>query len=108
MAGIPSPFYTADHLKFQTALREYLEGHVVDRIDEWTETKTYPFHVHKEFYKLGVQQAVFRVSPELGGPVAGRYDSFHELIVWMELGRISLNSVTFMVRSCIELLACTH
>jgi acyl-CoA dehydrogenase len=98
LAGVPSPYFTESHTSFQQRLREYLETEVVPHIDKWTESKSYPYHMHKRFYELGVQQAIFRVSPELGGPVRGRYDSFHELIVWMELGRISLNSVTFMVR----------
>jgi alkylation response protein AidB-like acyl-CoA dehydrogenase len=46
---------------------------------------------------MGVQQAIFRVDQSLGGPPSGVYDSFHELIVWQELARVSLNSVTFML-----------
>ena len=97
LSGIPSPYYSKDHIVFQNNLREYLDNEVVGNLDDWMERKEYPHHIHKVFYKLGVQQAVFRVSPNLGGPAIGRYDSFHEMIVWTELARISLNSVTFMV-----------
>lgn len=97
MAGIPSPYYSKDHKTFQVRFREYLEKEVVPYVDEWAEKKEYPFHIHRAFHELGVQQAVFRVEPSLGGPKTGRYDSFHELIVWSELSRVSLNSVTFML-----------
>ena len=97
MSGIPSPYYTEDHIEFQKRLREYIERNIVPHIDEWTESKSYPFHAHKDFHKLGIQQAVFRVSELFGGPPKGKYDTFHELIVWSELARVSLNSITFMV-----------
>ena len=97
LSGIPSPYYTNDHVQFQAKLREYLDTEVVSHLDDWTESKTYPHQIHEVFHRLGVQQAVFRVAKSLGGPEVGRYDSFHELIVWTELARISLNSVTFMV-----------
>jgi alkylation response protein AidB-like acyl-CoA dehydrogenase len=97
MNGIPSPYFKQSHIDFQKRLREYIESDVVPHIDEWTEKKSYPHHVHRQFYKLGAQQAVFRVPQSLGGPPTGQYDSFHEMIVWMELARVSLNSVTFMM-----------
>ena len=82
---------------FQKRLREYLEDAVVPKIDEWIDGKIYPHHVHKVFHNMGIQQAIFRVAESLGGPPSGKFDSFHELIVWQELARVSLNSVTFML-----------
>ena len=97
LSGIPSPYYTDDHVRFQKRLRSFLDQEVVPYLDSWTERKEYPHHIHEEFVRLGVQKAVFRVLPKFGGPVAGQFNSFHELIVWSELARVSLNSVTFMV-----------
>ena len=97
LSGIPSPYYTTDHIDFQKSLRSYLDKEVVPFIDSWQESKKYPHHIHAAFHRLGVQQAVFRVDPRLGGAAPGRYDSLHELIVWSELARVSLNSVTFMM-----------
>jgi alkylation response protein AidB-like acyl-CoA dehydrogenase len=97
LCGIPTPYYTESHIKFQKALRKYLDSEVLPRVDEWAEKKAYPHHVHEALYELGAQQAVFRVPEQFGGPSPGRFDSFHELIVWSELARVSLNSVTFMM-----------
>lgn len=97
MSGIPSPYYSDEHRRFQKRLRDYLEKEVVPNVDEWAESKRYPYHVHKEFYNLGAQQAVFRFHPKFVGADVSRYDSFHELIVWSELSRASLNSVNFMM-----------
>ena len=97
MNGIPSPYYNQSHLMFQRKLREFLDVEVAAHIDEWVERKIYPHHVHRDFLKMGIQQAVFRVAESLGGAPQGTYDSFHELIVWQELARVSLNSVTFML-----------
>jgi alkylation response protein AidB-like acyl-CoA dehydrogenase len=94
---IPNPYYSEDHRAFQKTFREYLESHVVQKLDEWTENKVYPFHIHTAFYEMGVQSAVFRFGPEYGAAKQNRYDSFHELIVWSELARVSLNSVSFML-----------
>ena len=97
VCGLPSPYYNEDHIKFRATLRNYLEEHVLSNVDDWCERKTYPHHIHEGLYRLGAQQAVFRFGPLLGGAAPQRYDSFHELIVWAELSRVSLNSVTFMM-----------
>jgi alkylation response protein AidB-like acyl-CoA dehydrogenase len=97
LCGIPTPYYTRSHIDFQKGLRQFLDREVLPYVDDWCERKAYPHHLHEELYRLGAQQAVFRFDPEFGGPPTGAYDSFHELIVWAELSRVSLNSVTFMM-----------
>jgi len=97
MTGIPNPFYNESHRQFQRKLREYLDEAVYPNIDEWVDKKMYPHGIHVDFRDLGVQQSVFRVEESLGGPTPGSFDSFHELIVWQELARVALNSVTFML-----------
>jgi alkylation response protein AidB-like acyl-CoA dehydrogenase len=97
LCGIPSPFFKPKHIDFQRKLRAYLDEAVVPFVDEWCEKKAYPDHVHEELFRLGAQQAVFRLESSEYHNDAVNYDAFHELIVWSELSRVSLNSVTFML-----------
>lgn len=74
-----------------------MENEVVPYVDEWTGRKEYPLHIQGAIHELGVHQAVCLLEPSFGDSTVGSYDSLHELIVWSEIYRVSLNSVTLML-----------
>ncbi|KAK2781499.1 hypothetical protein FQN52_001609 [Onygenales sp. PD_12] len=51
LTGLPSPFYTESHRKFQKACRAYLWEHLNSKAFEWEREGTVPEHVFAEFAK---------------------------------------------------------
>ncbi|KAI9926997.1 hypothetical protein ASPWEDRAFT_55302 [Aspergillus wentii DTO 134E9] len=51
LRGLPSPYYTASHRRFQKACREFVEEHLLKNAFEWERQGTVPEHVFETFCK---------------------------------------------------------
>ncbi|KAF4650944.1 Isobutyryl-CoA dehydrogenase, mitochondrial [Perkinsus chesapeaki] len=85
--GAFTPYYTASHVEFRGKVRKFMAEEVEPFAEEWLEKGEYPLMIHKKMYDLGLQQAVLRAPPALGGPPEGQYDVFHEIILFNEMHR---------------------
>eukprot|EP01061_Rhynchopus_euleeides_P026851 TRINITY_DN43721_c0_g1_i1.p2 TRINITY_DN43721_c0_g1~~TRINITY_DN43721_c0_g1_i1.p2 ORF type:complete len:415 (+),score=199.95 TRINITY_DN43721_c0_g1_i1:68-1312(+) len=78
--GIPTPYYTADHVAYRAKVRDFVETRLKPNVDEWIKTG-YPLDLHVE----AVQKGVLRRPKSLGG--SDEWDSFYELIMLDEMAR---------------------
>ncbi|KAF4681362.1 Isobutyryl-CoA dehydrogenase, mitochondrial [Perkinsus olseni] len=85
--GAFTPYYTASHAEFRKRVRDFMAKEVEPYAEGWLQKGEYPLSVHKKMYDVGLQQAVLRVPPELGGASADEYDIFHEIIFFDEVAR---------------------
>ncbi|KAF4715446.1 Isobutyryl-CoA dehydrogenase, mitochondrial [Perkinsus olseni] len=69
--GAFTPYYTASHAEFRKRVRDFMAKEVEPYAEGWLQKGEYPLSVHKKMYDVGLQQAVLRVPPELGGASAG-------------------------------------
>ncbi|GIJ86787.1 hypothetical protein Asppvi_005682 [Aspergillus pseudoviridinutans] len=51
LRGLPSPYYTASHRRFQKACRAFIWEHLLSHAMEWEKAGTVPEHVFKDFCK---------------------------------------------------------
>lgn len=51
LQGLPSPYYTASHRRFQKACRAFVWEHLLSHAMEWEKAGTVPEHVFKDFCK---------------------------------------------------------
>lgn len=93
--GWNSTYYTASHVKFRAAVREYMEREVIPFCHEWDEAKKLPADIFRKAYEGGwYAAAVFTHWPTeyVGENIAGgvkpeEFDAFHQLILIDEASR---------------------
>ncbi|KAL2825832.1 acyl-CoA dehydrogenase/oxidase [Aspergillus cavernicola] len=51
LRGLPSPYYSDNHRRFQKACREFMYEHLLKNAMEWEKEGTVPEHVFKDFCK---------------------------------------------------------
>lgn len=49
--GLPSPYYTPSHLRWQKACRAFISEHLLPQAFEWEREETVPEHVFETFAK---------------------------------------------------------
>ena len=49
LSGLPSPYYSASHLKWQKACRAFVEEYLIQHAMEWEREEKVPEHVFAEF-----------------------------------------------------------
>ncbi|OJJ07439.1 hypothetical protein ASPVEDRAFT_178068 [Aspergillus versicolor CBS 583.65] len=54
LRGLPSPYYTESHRRFQKAAREFLYENLIKHAMEWEKEGTVPEHVFKDFCKANM------------------------------------------------------
>lgn len=54
LAGLPSPYYSASHLRWQKAVRAFVEEHLFPNAFEWEDAGEVPPHVFETFSKGGM------------------------------------------------------
>ncbi len=54
LRGLPSPYYTEGHRRFQKAAREFLYENLIKHAMEWEKEGTVPEHVFKDFCKANM------------------------------------------------------
>ncbi|KAI1121458.1 putative acyl-CoA dehydrogenase [Nemania abortiva] len=103
LMGLPSPYYTDSHRRFQNAIRPFIQKHLLDRAVEWEKSGNVPEHVLQEFAnanmlipalpaplpvdwlrRLGIHEL-------LGGIKVEDFDYMHVLIYGDEMARAGLS-----------------
>ncbi|KAF1956245.1 short-chain specific acyl-CoA dehydrogenase mitochondrial precursor [Byssothecium circinans] len=54
LAGLPSPYYNASHLRWQKACRDFIGKHLLDYALQWDTEETVPDHVFPTFAEAGM------------------------------------------------------
>jgi len=54
IAGLPSPYYSESHLKWQKACRAFIQENLIDQALEWDTIETLPESVFEKFGKAGM------------------------------------------------------
>ncbi|CAI6242459.1 unnamed protein product [Periconia digitata] len=54
IAGLPSPYYSESHLRWQKACRAFISEHLLEQALEWDTEETVPEHVFTTFAKRGM------------------------------------------------------
>jgi len=103
LLGLPSPYYTESHRKWQAALRPLLQKLLHDKAVEWEVAETVPPHVFREFAASNLLVAALPaplpadlLKNELGihelpgGLRVEEFDSLHGLIFADEMARSGL------------------
>ncbi|KXX74902.1 Long-chain specific acyl-CoA dehydrogenase, mitochondrial [Madurella mycetomatis] len=102
LMGLPSPYFTPSHRKWQAAIRPFIQAHLHDRAVEWEQAETLPEHVFSDFAaanmlipslpaplpvawlkRLGIHTL-------LGGLPVDEFDSLHGYIFGDEMARSGL------------------
>ncbi len=102
LMGLPSPYFSESHRKWQAAIRPFIQRHLHDHAVEWETAEVVPPHVFADFAaanmlipalpaplpvkwlkKLGIHEL-------LGGLKVEDFDSLHGLIFGDEMGRSGL------------------
>lgn len=102
LMGLPSPYFTPSHRKWQAAIRPFIQTHLHDRAVEWEQAGTLPEHVFSDFAaanmlipslpaplpaawlkRLGIHTL-------LGGLPVDEFDSLHGYIYGDEMARSGL------------------
>jgi alkylation response protein AidB-like acyl-CoA dehydrogenase len=105
LLGIPSPFYSDSHRKFQKAVREWVDVNLTPYTHEWEEAKKGDASLHKRAYEAGILPGVVGNWPveyvdnkPAGGINPKDWDPFHSLILMDELMRCgSAGVLTYLI-----------
>ena len=101
LAGLPSPYYTPSHLKWQKQCRAFIEENLLKHAMEWEREETVPEHVFQTFAKANMLLPALpaplpvEILKELGihdilGTPVDEFDYFHNLIYTDEMLRSGL------------------
>ncbi|KAI1334432.1 short-chain specific acyl-CoA dehydrogenase mitochondrial precursor [Xylariaceae sp. FL0016] len=102
LMGLPSPYFTESHRKWQKAVREFVDKNLTSKAIEWDKSETLPEHVFSDFAKakmllpalpapLPVEWLKRLGVHELhGGLKVEEYDYLHSLIFADEMARSGL------------------
>jgi alkylation response protein AidB-like acyl-CoA dehydrogenase/cytochrome b involved in lipid metabolism len=93
--GFHSPYYNDSHIRFRTALRNFVDLEISPFVNEWSEAMKIPDDLRKKAYQSGFLAGViggkwpteYVGSKILGDVPPEEWDAFHELILFDELSR---------------------
>jgi len=91
--GWKSPYYKETHLNFREKVRAFVEKEIKPFVSVWEEKKAWDLDLPRKAYRAGVYGALW--PKKYGGtpPDGGKFDAFHEIILWDELARCGAGGV---------------
>jgi alkylation response protein AidB-like acyl-CoA dehydrogenase len=89
-SSLPNPYYTEDHVAFRKTMRDFVEEHVIDNVEEWEkDNDTIPASMYIKAAECGLLPATVGWPEGIEGipPRPKGYDGFMTLIAQDELAR---------------------
>ncbi|KAI2623690.1 putative acyl-CoA dehydrogenase [Xylaria nigripes] len=102
LLGMPSPYFTESHRKFQKAIRPFIQKNLLDRAIEWEKAETVPEHVFQDFANANMLLPALPaplpvawlkrlgIHEFLGGLKVEDFDYLHFLVFADEINRAGL------------------
>ncbi|KAK7606586.1 acyl-CoA dehydrogenase [Phyllosticta paracitricarpa] len=103
LAGLPSPYYSESHLRWQKAVRAFVDEHLLPNAFEWEEAGDVPSHLYETFSKAGMLVPSLPAPLPIewlkksgmtqlpGGLKIEEFDYLHAGIWWDELSRVGIS-----------------
>ena len=87
-SSMPNPYYNEDHVAFRQTMRDFVEEHVMENVEEWeSDNDTIPMEVYKKAAACGLLAATVGWPEGVEGvpPRPKGYDGFMTVIAQVHL-----------------------